>query len=86
MQDPSSCPACFLPKAGTGPCGNCGYDAEKFPDTNVLPPGALLAERYVVGGLLGQGGFGATYRGYDTRLASMVALMVMPFAGERKMF
>ncbi len=37
-------------------------------------PGTELAGRYRVGGVLGQGGFGVTYRGYDGRLATMVAI------------
>ncbi|MEI8395594.1 MAG: serine/threonine-protein kinase [Rhodospirillaceae bacterium] len=75
MLDPSLCPCCFAPAVRWPPCPGCGHDpAVVTAKTNALLLGTTLAERYVVGGLLGQGGFGATYRGYDTRLASLVAI------------
>ena len=74
MLDKSRCPACFSPKSGEGPCQGCGFDPKTFSNTSILPPGTVLADRYAIGGLLGRGGFGATYRGYDTRLASLVAV------------
>lgn len=40
----------------------------------VLPEGTILEGRYVVGGMLAEGGMGAIYRGYDTKLDIEVAL------------
>lgn len=74
MLDPSLCPSCFRPAEPPAPCRHCGYDRSKPANVNILAPLTELAGRYVIGGLLGQGGFGATYRGYDTRLASVVAI------------
>ena len=74
MLDPSLCPSCFGPAETQATCPRCGYDTKRYTKTDVLTPGTSLAGRYVVGGLLGQGGFGATYRGFDERLASIVAI------------
>ena len=59
----------------TYPCPHCGYDpgAESaFP--YALQPGTILNGKYVVGTVLGQGGFGITYIGWDLALESKVAI------------
>ena len=59
----------------TYPCPHCGYDpgAESaFP--YALQPGTILNGKYVVGTVLGQGGFGITYSGWDLALESKVAI------------
>lgn len=57
------CYNCFAMRAGGGPCPHCGYapewDKDRHP--NALPHGSVLAGRYVIGRVLGQGGFGITY-------------------------
>ena len=59
-----------------GPCPYCGFDLEenrdKFPVA--LRAGTILNNRYIVGRVLGQGGFGITYVAYDTKLAAKVAV------------
>ena len=57
------CYNCFVMRAGGGICPHCGYDPEwdKNKHPNALPHGSVLAGRYVVGRVLGQGGFGVTY-------------------------
>ena len=59
-----------------GPCPYCGFDLEenvkKFPVA--LRAGTILNNRYIVGRVLGQGGFGITYLAYDTKLAAKVAV------------
>ena len=60
-----------LPYAG-GVCPRCGYDNTKGPMGQpdfTLPCGTILSGRYVVGRMLGQGGFGITYMCYDLMLA-----------------
>jgi serine/threonine protein kinase len=56
----------YIP-AGSVVCPFCGYnaadDAGRFP--LALPPGTSLGGRYVVGRVLGQGGFGITYMALD---------------------
>ena len=57
------------------PCPYCGFDPQKTPASNyVLPSGTVLAGHYVVGRVLGQGGFGITYIGYDLNLERKVAI------------
>ena len=39
-----------------------------------LPPGTVLAGKYMIGQLLAHGGFGATYLGFDMTLEVRVAI------------
>ncbi|MEI6559174.1 MAG: serine/threonine-protein kinase [Rhodospirillaceae bacterium] len=69
------CPNCFEAKGGSGMCLTCGHDESEGPRPGVhLRAGAVLQSRYVVGRLIGQGGFGATYLGWDERLQVKVAI------------
>ena len=57
------------------PCPHCGFDPRKVPASNyVLPYGTVLNGHYVVGRVLGQGGFGITYIGFDLSLQRKVAI------------
>ena len=57
------------------PCSRCGYDPEKRPaQAYALRPGTILKGKYVVGVLLGQGGFGITYIGWDLVADRKVAI------------
>lgn len=48
------------------PCPHCGYDpAQHPPQSFALRPGFVLGGKYVVGAVLGQGGFAITYMGWD---------------------
>ena len=71
------CYNCFSQRENPeGPCPYCGFDleenAKKFPVA--LRAGTLLNDRYIVGRVLGQGGFGITYLAYDTQLQTKVAV------------
>ena len=70
------CYNCFQEKPGVGPCPHCGFDLEenekKFPVA--LRAGTVLNGRYIVGRVLGQGGFGITYLALDTQLNAKVAI------------
>ena len=57
------------------PCPHCGYDPEKCPSQSfVLRPGTILRGKYVIGAVLGQGGFGITYIGWDLSIQRKVAI------------
>ena len=57
------------------PCPHCGFDPRKAPASNyVMPWGTVLNGHYVVGRVLGQGGFGITYIGFDLNLERKVAI------------
>ncbi|WP_040134139.1 serine/threonine-protein kinase [Azospirillum argentinense] len=72
---PGLCPACFVPKAPREACRDCGYPVRVQNRAGVhLLPGTRLLSRYLVGRVLGQGGFGATYLGWDERLQIKVAV------------
>ena len=71
------CYNCFSQRENPeGPCPYCGFDleenAKKFPVA--LRAGTLLNDRYIVGRVLGQGGFGITYLAFDTQLQTKVAV------------
>lgn len=57
------------------PCPNCGYDPGKQRRQEfALPMGTILLGKYLVGNVLGQGGFGITYIGWDIALKRKVAI------------
>lgn len=70
------CYNCFHYKADEGKCPFCGYDPSgtegKYP--YALKPGTMLANRYYLGRVLGQGGFGITYLALDGQTRSRVAI------------
>ncbi|MBR0281205.1 MAG: leucine-rich repeat protein [Oscillibacter sp.] len=63
-------------KDGGGVCPYCGFDADKYkPPNDALPPGSVLnGGKYVVGRVLGRGGFGITYVALDQHLGLRVAI------------
>lgn len=56
-------------------CPYCGYVEGTPPEEAVhMEPGTMLSERYIVGKVVGYGGFGVTYIGWDSRLEKKVAI------------
>ena len=56
-------------------CPHCGYVEDTPPESpNHLFPGVLLNNRYIVGKVLGYGGFGVTYIAYDGILQMKAAI------------
>ena len=56
-------------------CPNCGYDQRTLPENALhMRPGSLLSNRYLIGKVLGFGGFGVTYLAWDHVLQQRVAI------------
>lgn len=76
------CPNCLAPLEEGSVCPKCGFDSSTY---TVLPhhlvPGSLVKQRYQVGRVLGEGGFGITYVGRDTVLNLKVAIKEFYMAG-----
>ena len=68
------CYNCFNEIEQSGKCPYCGYLPPASVNTNVLKPGSILNGRYIVGRLLGQGGFGITYIALDNTTKVRVAI------------
>jgi len=70
------CPYCMNELAeGSTVCPSCGQDTAAYASPpHTLARGAMLNHRYMVGGVLGEGGFGITYIGLDTLLQMRVAI------------
>ncbi len=70
------CGKCFREIRGKTVCPYCGFDTvaaeEKFPVA--LRAGSILNGRYIVGRVLGQGGFGITYLAQDDKTKTLVAI------------
>lgn len=80
---PCFCPNCLTEVVcQNGVCPQCGFSVESY---TVLPhhltPGSLVKQRYQVGRVLGEGGFGITYVGLDTVLNLKVAVKEFYMAG-----
>lgn len=69
------CLNCFSQRGAYDVCPYCGYMAGTPPqEPYLLAPGTRLWGRYIMGTVLGIGGFGVTYKAWDTRLGAMVAI------------
>ena len=69
------CDNCFS-EIKSEPCKCCGYKRSKYkPSVGNLPVGTVLNTDYVVGQVLGKGGFGITYKAYDTRNKKVVCTL-----------
>lgn len=55
-------------------CPFCGFDPLEITNPRYLRVGTRLAKRYVVGKEVGEGGFGITYIGYDSREKRPIAI------------
>lgn len=69
------CPYCMTAVEEGESCPTCGLTAGAYtPSPHHIPPGTVLMDRYLVGRVLGEGGFGITYIGCDLRLELKVAI------------
>ena len=68
------CPYCFKPLPEYGTC-DCRYEeSENVRIEDTLRPGAIVGAAYQIGAVLGKGGFGITYRGFDLNNERVVAI------------
>jgi serine/threonine protein kinase len=69
------CMGCMEPRQGLEVCAACGYREGTPPDNPVhLPPRTRLKDCYLVGRVLGHGGFGIAYIAYETNLQIKLAV------------
>jgi len=68
------CYGCMRHKQQSPICEHCGFNEQIDNLPHQLPLGTVLREQYMVGKVLGQGGFGITYMGWDLNLEIPVAI------------
>ena len=69
------CMGCMKELEQPGVCPYCGYQANTtMAEGHYLRPYTILNGKYLVGRVLGEGGFGITYIGYDLNLEMPVAI------------
>lgn len=63
-------------------CPHCGYEeGDPGKEPYFLIPGMVLNDRYIVGEVLGFGGFGITYKAWDKNLNTVVAIKEYYYTG-----
>lgn len=68
------CPACLSRLSNLSVCPHCGWYRGMGSDALYLPPGTVVNRPYQVARVLGHGGFGITYLGWDANLQIKVAI------------
>lgn len=69
------CPHCMREKDKSGVCPHCKSHLEKQTELiHQLRPFTILNGKYLVGDVLGEGGFGITYIGFDLNLEIRIAI------------
>ena len=68
------CYGCFSEKEPGTVCPVCGFYETKQQPYLALPLGTIVNGRYLIGKVLGIGGFGITYLGFDLTLEIKVAI------------
>ncbi len=70
------CPNCMQAlQNGEDTCPYCGFDVNSYEERgNCLKPFTVLENKYMLGRVLGVGGFGITYIGWDLNLQTYIAI------------
>lgn len=68
------CLGCMRLTSAGEQCEYCGFTIGQSNESHQLQPGTELHGKYIVGRVLGQGGFGITYLGWDKYLEMPVAI------------
>lgn len=75
FKDMNLCDFCFEPISPGSVCTKCGLTHEKYQaEAGLLMPGTNLLGKYIIGRVLGRGGFGATYLAYSSERNKVVAI------------
>jgi serine/threonine protein kinase len=75
MNPESLCMGCMSEKGDAPVCSVCEWQEGTLPDSSSqLPPRTLVADKYLLGRVLGQGGFGITYLAWDLILGRKLAI------------
>ena len=74
MKQTLVCAHCFSLQVKNGKCGTCGKEQPDHVADAALAPGTLLRSSYIVGGMLGAGTFGKTYRARHAQLEKYYVL------------
>ena len=85
IQDKKICENCFA-ETTEAICPVCGYDSgSSAGDPTLLAPGSVLLGKYVIGTVIGKGGFGVTYLAFDTASEKRVAIKeYFPYVAARR--
>ncbi len=68
------CESCFC-ETDADTCPHCGFSAKEYSaDPLVLPMGTKINDKIIIGKVMGKGGFGITYLGYDLRMEKTIAV------------
>lgn len=69
------CVSCFKERGASQICQHCGYEESREIESHAyLAPRTILEEKYLIGRVLGQGGFGITYLAWDLNLNIKLAI------------
>src|SRR5712692_2195355 len=69
------CMGCMEDRSSAPVCPRCGWREGSVPDSPLhLPARTVLQEQYLLGRVLGHGGFGITYLGWDLNLECKLAV------------
>jgi len=75
MNQENLCYGCMREKGHVQVCPACGWSETNNVDSSLyLTPGTVLSNKYFIGKVLGQGGFGITYLGWDRNLDIRIAI------------
>ncbi len=71
----NKCYYCFSNIGENGKCLTCGYDISAYePKAYHLPIGTAVGGRYIIGAVIGEGGFGITYSAFDKKMNARCAV------------
>ncbi len=75
MEQYNRCMGCMEVKGEARKCPHCGWIEGTMPEFPFcLPPGTILNDKYLIGRVLGQGGYGITYLALELNLNQKLAI------------